>query len=227
MSKLAATNHSCGVHWLGAKHETRDFGNSHGRDAIADIRTRFGTDAIQVWGAGNDAEVEKIESSKEGFRGYNLDYYNQYVAHIGETCDDGGTGFYTASSCTAIGDAKRQGADFSNIIVAGTVEAGNMVAGEILMNDFIVASGVMKHVDPAGEDKGWYPYSGIGTSLAAPRVSGVAALVKQKFPNLDGAGIKQSILQGAIDIGAPGVDKVYGHGLLSAAGALSPVGAFN
>ena len=63
--------------------------------------------------------------------------------------------------------------------------------------------------------------------MAAPRVSGVAALVKQKFPNLDGAGIKQAILGGAIDIGAPGVDKVYGHGLLSATGALSPIGALN
>lgn len=54
-----------------------------------------------------------------------------------------------------------------------------------------------------------------GSSFAAPAVTGTAALVKQKYPWMDGNLIKQSILSTATDIGAPGVDDVYGWGLLN------------
>ncbi|WGE45955.1 autotransporter domain-containing protein [Actinobacillus equuli] len=57
-------------------------------------------------------------------------------------------------------------------------------------------------------------YIASGSSFAAPAVTGTAALVKQKYPWMDGNLIKQSILTTATDIGARGVDDVYGWGLL-------------
>lgn len=80
-------------------------------------------------------------------------------------------------------------------------------------NDFIVA-----HDDilSAGD--------GAGTSFAAPRVAGAAALIRHKFPGLDGFQLKDLLLTTATDIGDPGVDTVYGHGKLNLNNALSPQG---
>ena len=59
----------------------------------------------------------------------------------------------------------------------------------------------------------YYRYS--GTSLAAPLVSGAAALVWEAFPYFDNDLVRQTLLGTATDIGAPGVDAVFGYGLLN------------
>lgn len=53
-----------------------------------------------------------------------------------------------------------------------------------------------------------------GTSMAAPMVAGGAALVKQAFPYFSARHIQQTLLTTAEDIGEPGVDDVFGWGLL-------------
>ena len=53
-----------------------------------------------------------------------------------------------------------------------------------------------------------------GTSLAAPLVSGAAALVWEAFPYFDNDAVRQTLLGTATDLGAPGVDAVFGHGAL-------------
>ncbi|MBY0429026.1 MAG: S8 family serine peptidase, partial [Alphaproteobacteria bacterium] len=63
-----------------------------------------------------------------------------------------------------------------------------------------------------------------GTSFAAPQVSGAIAILKQEFPNLTAAQIVSRLLTTATDLGAPGVDAIYGHGLLNLAAASNPVG---
>lgn len=64
-----------------------------------------------------------------------------------------------------------------------------------------------------------------GTSYAAPQVSGAVAILKQEFPNLSPQQIIQRLFATATDLGAPGVDDVYGHGLINLAAASSPLGA--
>lgn len=54
-----------------------------------------------------------------------------------------------------------------------------------------------------------------GSSFAAPTVTGTAALIKQKYPWMDGSLIRQTILSTATDIGPEGVDDVFGWGLLN------------
>lgn len=93
-----------------------------------------------------------------------------------------------------------------------TISDYSLIGGD-LKDDFIVA-----------HDDIYSPGDGAGTSFAAPRVAGAAALVKQKFPNLTASQLKQVILQTAEDLGSPGVDSVYGHGKLDILGALSPQG---
>ena len=61
-----------------------------------------------------------------------------------------------------------------------------------------------------------------GTSLSAPHVSGVAALVKAKKPGLKADEIAARIQKRATDLGERGRDEVYGHGVLNARCTLVP-----
>jgi subtilisin family serine protease len=53
-----------------------------------------------------------------------------------------------------------------------------------------------------------------GTSASSPEVAGAAALVKQAYPKLGPDQIKDLLMRSARDLGAPGVDNVYGAGEL-------------
>ncbi|MBB1471641.1 S8 family serine peptidase [Luteimonas sp. MC1782] len=53
-----------------------------------------------------------------------------------------------------------------------------------------------------------------GTSLAAPLVSGAAALVWQAFPYFNNDLVRQTLLGTATDLGASGIDPVFGNGAL-------------
>jgi len=53
-----------------------------------------------------------------------------------------------------------------------------------------------------------------GNSFAAPAVAGAAALLKERWPQLGGRAIGRILLDTARDAGAPGVDPVYGAGIL-------------
>lgn len=63
-----------------------------------------------------------------------------------------------------------------------------------------------------------------GTSAAAPYVSGALAVTLAAFPTRAPNQIVERILATADDLGAPGVDAIYGHGALNLGAALSPVG---
>jgi thermitase len=61
-----------------------------------------------------------------------------------------------------------------------------------------------------------------GTSLAAPHVAGVAALVKARRPDLTAQELAARIQDNASDLGEPGRDDTYGYGLLNARCAVAP-----
>lgn len=70
-----------------------------------------------------------------------------------------------------------------------------------------------------------------GTSFAAPRIAGAAALLKSKFPNLTGEHLSDILLLTADkDINDDGTDdfsgvsSTFGHGELDLSSAMSPVG---
>ncbi|MBQ2017480.1 MAG: S8 family serine peptidase [Alphaproteobacteria bacterium] len=64
-----------------------------------------------------------------------------------------------------------------------------------------------------------------GTSFAAPIVSGAIAVIREAFPYMKSSEITQLLFTTARDLGATGVDSVYGHGMLDLERATRPVGA--
>lgn len=59
-----------------------------------------------------------------------------------------------------------------------------------------------------------------GTSMAAPYVSGVAALLWSARPELTPRQVREAMESSARDLGTPGKDPVFGHGLVHARDAL-------
>lgn len=88
----------------------------------------------------------------------------------------------------------------------------------ILMDSFITA--------PVS-NYGYWTGNLDGTSFAAPYLTGVAALIMEKYDSTDASTARNIIFETADDIGAPGVDAVYGHGRLNVGRALSPLGELN
>ncbi|UNK45047.1 S8 family serine peptidase [Arthrobacter sulfonylureivorans] len=60
-----------------------------------------------------------------------------------------------------------------------------------------------------------------GTSGATPLVSGVAALIRSKYPDMSAAQVVNRIISTAKDSGVPGHDPIYGYGVLNAEAALN------
>jgi len=62
-----------------------------------------------------------------------------------------------------------------------------------------------------------------GTSMSAPHVAGVMALIRSAVPALSAEDIEALLRNGLIteDLGAPGRDDIYGHGLINAARAVT------
>lgn len=68
---------------------------------------------------------------------------------------------------------------------------------------------------------GLYASKWSGTSGAAPLVSGVAALIRAKYPDLTAPQVINRIIMTARDAGIPGKDTIYGHGILDADAAVN------
>lgn len=114
----------------------------------------------------------------------------------------------------------------NQIIAVGAVDANNHIAGfSNRAGDtaawFLVAPGVNILSTYLN---GQYAYMS-GTSMATPVVSGAAALIKQMWPALKAEQIANILFVTATDLGAPGIDPVYGRGLVNVEKAMQPVGA--
>ena len=122
-----------------------------------------------------------------------------------------------------------------SVIVAGATQGS---AGAEKIADYSARAGVLRDrylLAPGGS--GLFAPSGgeiVGTSFAAPRITGAAALLRQKFPNLNGQQAASILLltaskdinnDGRADF--TGVSDIYGHGKLDLMRALSPVGSLS
>ncbi len=66
-----------------------------------------------------------------------------------------------------------------------------------------------------------------GTSFSSPAVAGAVALMLQAFPTLTARDAVRILLQSTDDLGDPGVDAVYGQGLIDLQRAFQPVGSMS
>lgn len=109
-------------------------------------------------------------------------------------------------------------------IIAGAVNDNNQIASfsdraGSARNNYMVAPGV----------EIVFPWNGVlvignGTSFAAPHIVGAAAIIFDRWPSLTAREVMNILFDSATDLGLPGVDRVYGHGLLNLDAALQPLG---
>ena len=70
---------------------------------------------------------------------------------------------------------------------------------------------------PFGRDRGGADkVDEVHTSMAAPHINGVVALMREAKPNISVEAIKEIIYQTAYDLGDPGEDNDYGWGMVDA-----------
>lgn len=111
------------------------------------------------------------------------------------------------------------------MVVVGSVDANEQIStfsnrAGATRNFYLVAPG--ENIISTLPGNGYGVAS--GTSLAAPHVTGAALLVSSHWPSLTGAQVVQILLRSARDLGAPGVDEVYGWGMLDVNRAMLPLG---
>ena len=71
------------------------------------------------------------------------------------------------------------------------------------------------HAYPTVSSKAMYQSEGCGTSLAAPQVAGLVALMMSKNPELTPQEIREIIIKGCDDLGPQGWDEKYGYGRIN------------
>jgi subtilisin family serine protease len=176
-------------------HRAVDYAESHG--------------VIVVAAAGND----------------NTDLHTEMLRNF-VTTDEAGTILVSATSPVS-GDGIESRACYSNygdgLISLAAPGGGIDCSGHsfVSMSDMVISAMAPAVARRLGlkNPEGWYMFS-TGTSMAAPIVTGVAALLKSAHPAMTPAEIVNRLKDSADDLGTPGRDADFGHGRVNAANAL-------
>ena len=174
----------------------------------------FKDKAIYVIAAGNDGSVQTANVNMTGA----LDSTFLVVGSVDPLGRISAFSNTPGTACITVSDKCENSAVF-NQTNDKFADSDYLKESGLLMNRFLVAPGEMLLVsDGAG---GVTRMS--GTSFAAPLVSGAIALIQDRWPWLkkNPRDVAKIILESAQDLGAPGVDPVYGHGLLDIQAAQS------
>jgi type VII secretion-associated serine protease mycosin len=108
------------------------------------------------------------------------------------------------------------------IAVAGTARSGAVYQGSLPGPRVAVAAPAEEIVTVGERQRFSTGYSvGSGTSESTAIVSGVAALIRARFPDLDAANVVNRIVGSAVDAGPAGRDEQFGFGVVDAERALS------
>jgi len=200
-------NHGGGVDVL-SEQGVRLFNRSLGMDGLGGIgffdfygKKLIETDALLVNGAGNEGR----EVLPMGFSTF-TDYPELYGHMIAATAV-----FVDAQGNPIVADyANKCGGPAMSICVAAPS-----------LQQIPVTPGFDFEKEPGARVPGDDTLMRVnGTSISTPIVTGVAALVWEAYPWMSAPNIQQTVLTTATDIGEPGVDPIYGWGLVNARKAI-------
>ncbi len=177
--------------------------------AIADNAIKYGM--LHVWSAGNSpiAHVSPKTASNAGLHPNlpramaELEPYWLTVVNVNKEL--------------ALGDFSRRCGFAENWCLAapGTDINSSWVTGSIQTEYHYDQDGNINGFAVTG-DKPELGYAlSTGTSMAAPHATGALALLMERFPYLDNPQIRDVLLTTATDLGEPGVDDIYGWGLIN------------
>ena len=132
----------------------------------------------------------------------------------------------TVSRLLIVGALNKDGSTSSTASIATYSNyAGATTAAQ---NRFVLANGNTPYANSSVAINGYTASAGVGTSYAAPRVAGYAAIIMQKFPNLDAVRTSSIILDTArydtLTCYPSCSTSIYGKGEASLSRALAPVG---
>jgi thermitase len=115
-------------------------------------------------------------------------------------------------------------ASYPGVIATSATDQNDLKAGFSNYGDWIdvAAPGVSILSTVPYDVKGYYYGSASGTSMAAPHVSGLAALLMSAYPTKSASEIETSIYDFALDLGDSGFDPYYGHGRIDAINIFGP-----
>jgi hypothetical protein len=97
-----------------------------------------------------------------------------------------------------------------------TLGPGGTESGGFMKPDIVAADGVSTITYGNSDGETWMNYGTgfFGTSASCPHTAGAAAVLLSKYTGFGADAIESNIFNTAIDMGAPGQDTLYGHGML-------------
>ena len=202
-----------------------------GLEAVETIMTLADNDVVMVYSAGNDREVQWMVSEKlpTGVPKFlplitpKNTKENELYTFLTPDSDLNDPNTWTVwdinEPITDEGDTLAE-ADLSEyagtFIITGAVDRNLQIAS---FSNYCGAAKAWCLVEPGVEIYSTYPIStyedDTGTSMSAPHATGSAAVLRQAFPYMTARQIIEVMLTTATDLGEPGVDNIYGHGLIN------------
>ncbi|MDQ3205528.1 MAG: S8 family serine peptidase [Pseudomonadota bacterium] len=157
---------------------------------------------IQVWAAGNaSGDIAGLYASLPRWTP-EVEKYWLSVVNINQ-----GGGIDRSSSICGLSAnwcLAAPGTDITSSVVGGDID------GEVVYD----ADGNVVGIDVTSENPAYGHGDLTGTSMAAPHVTGALALLMERYPYLYNDQIRDVLLTTARDLGAAGVDEIYGWGLM-------------
>lgn len=204
---IGACNNSIGV--VGVAYDSELYAvkvlDSTGNGQISDV-----IEGIE-WAVENDMDIISMSIGTTA-----------YSEALEDACDfayDSGVLVIAAAGNSGDGNSSTNNveypAKFDSVIAVGAVDSNNLLPSWSSDGEEVelAAPGVNIYSTYIGDS---YVYSS-GTSMAAPFVSGVAALIKSQNPSLNASEIRNIMDLNALDLGDQGKDSDFGFGLVQAA----------
>ncbi|GAA0613987.1 autotransporter serine protease [Brevundimonas kwangchunensis] len=180
---------------------------------------------LQVWSAGNTPnDVAGLTASLPRW----MPEYEPYwvaVANINSagTINAGSSICGAAAQwCVAAAGTTIWSAQFGTNAVFSNAGGTTLAGHEIIFNDLGQPIGFREIATGEITTNAFKTLT--GTSMAAPHVTGALTLLFERYPYLQGTFVRDIMLTTARDIGAPGVDPIYGWGIVDLQKAINGPG---